>query len=80
MPTNPMMFLISMLKNGANPQQLALSILQYQAGNSPMMNNLLQLAQNGKGAEIEQIARNIMKEKGLDFDKEFNSFKNNLGL
>ena len=45
-----------------------------------MMNNLLQLAQNGKGVEIEQIARNIMKEKGLDFDKEFNSFKNNLGL
>lgn len=80
MPTNPMMFLISMLKKGANPQQLALSMLQQQAGNNPMMNNLLQLAQNGKGAEIEQIARNIMKEKGLDFDKEFNSFKNNLGL
>ena len=80
MPTNPMMFLISMLKNGAKPQQLALSMLQQQAGNNPMMNNLLQLAQNGKGAEIEQIARNIMKEKGLDFDKEFNSFKNNLGL
>ena len=80
MPTNPMMFLISMLKNRANPQQLALSMLQQQAGNNPMMNNLLQLAQNGKGAEIEQIARNIMKEKGLDFDKEFNSFKNNLGL
>lgn len=80
MPTNPMMFLISMLKNGANPQQLALSMLQQQAGNNPMMNNLLQLAQNGKGVEIEQIARNIMKEKGLDFDKEFNSFKNNLGL
>ena len=80
MPTNPMRFLISMLKNGANPQQLALSMLQQQAGNNPMMNNLLQLAQNGKGAEIEQIARNIMKEKGLDFDKEFNSFKNNLGL
>lgn len=79
MPTNPM-FLIQMLKNGANPQQLALSMLQQQANKNPMMSNLLQLAQNGKGMEIEQIARNIMKEKGLDFDKEFNSFKNNLGL
>jgi hypothetical protein len=44
------------------------------------MSNLLSLAKQGDGKSIENIAKNMMKEKGLDFDKEFNSFKNTLGL
>jgi hypothetical protein len=38
------------------------------------------MAQNGNRAGIEQVARNIYKEKGLDFDKEFNSLKQMLGV
>ena len=72
--------LVSMIRNGANPQQLMLSILQQNAAGNPLYENLLFHAQNKNGAEIEKIARNIFAEKGLDFDKEFNSFKNNLGL
>ena len=30
--------------------------------------------------DIEQVARNLMAEKGLDFDKEFNNFKYYLGI
>ena len=44
------------------------------------MANLLSLAQNNNGAEIETVARNLFKEKGLDFDKEFSKFKNMLGI
>lgn len=40
-----------------------------------MGQNLLQLAQNGKSADIEQIVRNLAKQQGIDFDKEFASFK-----
>ena len=32
------------------------------------------------GQEIEKIARNIMTEQGYDFDKEFNNFKQMMGL
>ena len=67
-----------MIKSGSNPQQLIMSFLQQQ--NNPMANNLLQMAQNGNTSGIEQIARNICAQKGLDFDKEFNSFKRQLGI
>ena len=74
---NPMQ-IIQMIKSGSNPPQLIMSFLQQQ--NNPMANNLLQMAQNGNTSGIEQIARNICAQKGLDFDKEFNSFKQQLGI
>lgn len=76
---NPMQ-LVQMIKSGQNPQQLMLSVLQSQAGNNPMMNNLLNLAKNGQTTQIEQIARNLYTSQGLDFDKEFQAFRRNLGL
>ena len=45
--------------------------------NNPIINNLIGMAQNGDTKGVENFARNIMKEKGRDFDKEFNQFKNN---
>ena len=77
MQMNPMQ-IIQMIKSGSNPQQLIMSFLQQQ--NNPIANNLLQMAQNGNTSVIEQIARNICAQKGLDFDKEFNSFKQQLGI
>ena len=77
MQMNPMQ-IIQMIKSGSNPQQLIMSFLQQQ--NNPMANNLLQMAQNGNTSGIEQIARNICAQKGLDFDKEFNSIKRQLGI
>ena len=76
---NPME-LIQQIKNGANPQQLMLGILESNMKQTPMGENLLTLAKEGKSADIEQIARNMFKERGLDFDKEFTAFKKNLGL
>lgn len=76
---NPMQ-LIQMIKNGGNPQQLALSMLEQNAGSNPVINNLLNLAKEGKTSEIEDIVRNMFKEQGKDFDKEFNSFKQSLGF
>jgi hypothetical protein len=40
-----------------------------------MSANLLQLMQNGNFGDIESIARNLAKERGIDFDKEFSAFK-----
>ena len=68
------------MKNGGNPQQMVLSMLEQQTENNPFAANLLQLAKGNKSGEIEQIARNLAKEKGIDFDTEFNNFKKTLGL
>lgn len=76
---NPMQ-LIQILRNGQNPQQLAMNLLESQMGNTPMGQNLLNLAKNGRAADIEQIVRNLAKQQGIDFDKEFNAFKQMLGL
>lgn len=77
---NPLMQFMQMMRNGGNPQQMVMQMLQQQAGNSPMGQNLLKMAQNNDGKGIEQIARNLCAQRGLDFDKEFAAFKKQLGL
>lgn len=72
---NPME-LIQRIRQGENPQQLMMGILeQGAAGNNPIYANLLQMAKDGRTHEIEAFARNVAKEKGIDFDKEFSKFK-----
>ena len=71
---NPMQ-LIMMIKNGQNPQQLLMNVLENQMQDTPLRANLLNLARNNNTAEIERIARNIAAQKGVDYDKEFNAFK-----
>ena len=70
---NPM----QMLQGMRNPQQF----LQQMMGNNivmsnPMARNAMQMAQKGDSKGIEQMARNLCKEKGIDFDKSFSDFKN----
>lgn len=65
--------ILQMLRSGQNPQQIAMQFLQ--AKQNPMMNNWIQLAQQGKTQELENIARNIVKSQGRDFDTEFKAFK-----
>ena len=79
MTGNPMQ-IVQMIRSGQNPQQLAMNLLQQNMGNTPMGQNLLKLAQNGQTADIEQIARNLAKQQGIDFDKEFTAFRQQLGL
>lgn len=76
---NPMQ-LVQMIKNGSNPQQLMMSVLENQMSNNPMGQNLLHLAKNNQMQGIEQIARNICQQRGVDYDTAFNNFKNSLGL
>ena len=47
-------------------------------GNNPMINNLISLAESNDTKEIEQFARNICAENGVDYDKEFSKFENKL--
>lgn len=72
--------LIQMIRQGRNPQQLLMSILEGEAKNNPMSANLLALAQRNDGRAIEQFARNFFESQGMDFDTEFNAFKKQMGL
>ena len=72
--------LLQMIKSGKNPQQLMLSILQGDAYNNPLGKNLLNLAQQGRTADIEQIVRNIYAQQGgQNFDQDFEAFKRAIG-
>lgn len=78
---NPMqMQMIQFIRQGGNPQQFVMNILQQQSNNNPMAANLLNLAKSNRTSDIEQIARNMLKEQGKDFDKEFANFKQMFGL
>ena len=77
-PVNPMM-LIQMIRNGRNPEQLLMSILEGQAGSNPMAQNILSLAKKKDSQGLEQLARNLFAQKGMDYDTEFNALVHLLG-
>lgn len=67
--------LIQMMKGG-NPQQIVMQMMNNpQIANNPMAKNMIQMAKNGNLQGIEEMGRNIAKEKGIDFDKAFSDFK-----
>jgi len=45
-----------------------------QQGN-PVMQNLAELIKKGDTQQIENVVRNVAKERGLDYDKEFKAFR-----
>lgn len=74
---NPIEILKGFMGNGGNPQGLVNKALGMVGNNNPMIANLVNMAKSGNTQGIEQFARNYMKERGMDFDKEFASFMNN---
>lgn len=47
------------------------------SSNNPVMGNLIDMANRGDTKGLENFARNLFKEKGRDFDKEFSEFMHN---
>lgn len=80
MNSNPMNAILNMMKNGGNPEQIVLSMLESRAAGNPMLETLLQLAQKGDTSGIEQVARNVVNEKGGNFDQQFSNFRKTLGV
>ena len=71
--------IVGMIKRGQNPQQVMMNLLQNMQS-TPMGANLLNLAKQNRTADIEQIARNVMKQQGRDFDTDFQAFRKTYGL
>ena len=68
------------IKKGYRPDQITLNIVESKMKGTPLGDNLIKLAREGNGAEIEKIARNLAQQQGIDFDKEFENFKKQFGL
>lgn len=66
--------LVQMLSKG-NPQQILQSVIQSQFQNNPMAINVLGMIKNNDSQGIEQLARNLAKEKGMDADQMYNQIK-----
>lgn len=75
---NPMN-LIQMLKGG-NPARMLMGMLRQQSGNNPVMQNALNMAEKGDSKGIENLARNLCKEQGVNPDEMFNNIKNQFGM
>lgn len=72
--------ILQFIKAGNNPEQLVMTMLNMRTKNNPIMQNVLQLLQLKDYQGIESVARNLAEQRGVDFDKAFNDFRNNLGL
>ena len=59
-----------------NPMQIIQHLMS--KNTNPMFTNVIKMAQEGNREGVEQFARNICKEKGIDFDKEFKTFMGNI--
>ena len=59
---NPQAFIQQMMNNS-------------QVMRNPIAKNIIDMAQKGDVEGIEQMGRNIAKERGIDFDKAFSDFK-----
>lgn len=74
------MNLMNIFRMIKNPQQL----MQQIAGNNkimsnPIVQNVMQMAQQGNMRGVEQMARNLCQEKNLNADEVFNQVKGRFG-
>lgn len=74
MNNNPIEMIKSFMKQG-NPQQLVERLVMNNT--NPMLRQLVEKAKNGDSKGVEEFARNIYKQQGRDFDKEFSQFMSN---
>ena len=75
---NVMQQLVQMVKTG-NPQQVLMNTLQ-QSNNNPILNNVLNLAQKGDTKGIEELARNLARERGVNVDEAMTQVKQQFGI
>lgn len=71
---NPLNMIKGMMGN-MNPKNMVMNMLKNNT--NPIFANLTQMMEKGDDKGIEQFARNICKEKNIDFDKQFGEFMNN---
>ena len=75
---NPMM-LMQMLRGG-NPQQAIMNAMRNQAGQNPVLNNALDMAEKQAAKGLEQLARNLCESNGVNADDMVKQIKYQFGI
>ena len=78
MNNNMMSIFMNMVRSGGNPEAMLMQMLQQQ--NTPMSSNILNMAERKDTTGLEQLARNLCQQRGIDFDSEFKAFKEQFGF
>lgn len=69
---NPLMMLLNIARNGGNP----MVAMQQMANNNPQMRQAMQMLQGKSPAELQQMAQNMARERGIDL----NDFLRQMGI
>ena len=75
---NPMM-LMQMLRGG-NQQQAIMNAMRNQAGQNPVLNNALDMAEKQDAKGLEQLARNLCESNGVNADDMVKQIKSQFGM
>lgn len=67
--------MIKMMMGKMSPKDMAMKMIENNS--NPVFANLIDMANRGDTKGVEDFARNICKEKNIDFDKDFTDFMNN---
>ena len=74
MNNNPIEMIKLFLGQNKKPEELLQKMVN---NNNPILNNLINMARSGDSKGVENFARNLYKDQGRDFDKEFSEFMSN---
>ena len=73
---NPFQMIQGFMTRGMTPK----GIVKNMVGNNPIFNRLIDMAEQGDNAGVENFARNMLKERGLDLDREMENMKKSLNI
>ena len=76
MNNNPLNTIKNFIKQQGSPKELLINFMQRNNSN-PMVSNLINMAKSGNSKSIEDFARNMCREKNINFDIEFSNFMKN---
>lgn len=72
---------MQMIQAFKNPQQFIQGMMNNnQAMQNPILKNALEMAQKGDKQGIEELARNLCKEKGINPDEAISKIKGQFGM
>lgn len=71
---------IMQMLRGGNPQETIINEMKKSAGNNPVMQNALDMAEKHDSKGLENLARNLCKTNGLNADDIVNQVRSQFGM
>ena len=75
---NPMQ-MMGMLNEKSNPSQIMTQMMNQQLSGNPLFQRAQEMARGKSPQELEQVARNLCQQRGIDLNSAMNQFKQMMG-